>query len=49
MLEEVPDRRERHFFVSGPPTVVGALKQMLTDEVGVAPERLLVEEFAGYD
>jgi ferredoxin-NADP reductase len=45
---EIPDWSDRHFFVSGPPAMVESLRQMLADEVGVAADRLLTEDFLGY-
>jgi glycine betaine catabolism B len=47
--EEVPDWRERVFYVSGPPPMVAALEQMLSAEVGVADDRLVTEVFPGYE
>lgn len=45
----VPDHGERHFFVSGPPSLVKSLAQMLSVEVGIHGDRLLTEDFTGYE
>jgi ferredoxin-NADP reductase len=42
------DWRERHLFVSGPSPMVESLKRMLADEVGVQADRLITEDFLGY-
>jgi ferredoxin-NADP reductase len=44
----VPDWRERHFFISGPPAMVEAIKTVLTEEVGVPKGRIKTENFLGY-
>lgn len=44
----VRDWPERYFFVSGPSSMVESLKRMLADEVGVQGDRLLTEDFLGY-
>lgn len=46
---EVPDWQDRHFFVSGPPPMVEAISTMLAAEVGVAADRLMHEDFPGYE
>lgn len=46
--EQVPDWRERHFYVSGPPGMTRALSGMLAQEVAVAEDHLTVEYFPGY-
>lgn len=43
-----PDHRERTFYVCGPPAMVTAMRRMLVDEVGVADERVVLENFSGY-
>ncbi|TLM72021.1 MAG: FAD-dependent oxidoreductase [Actinobacteria bacterium] len=45
--ERVPDFAERHTVVTGPPAMIEAMDRVLTD-LGVPPERLTVERFAGY-
>ena len=45
---EIPDWREREFYVSGPPQVVDSIVRVLLDDVGVTPDRLISEHFPGY-
>ncbi len=45
---ELPDYRERVFYVCGPPGMVEALMGMLRDEMGLPPEQLVCENFLGY-
>lgn len=44
---ELPDYQERLFYVSGPPTMVRAIKRTLLD-IGVAHKNIKVDFFAGY-
>ncbi len=46
---EVPDFAGRHFFVSGPPGMVAALAGMLALDVGIPKDRLMTEDFTGYE
>lgn len=46
--EEIPDYSERKFYVCGPPGMVEAMKKMLLDELKVAGERIVTENFTGY-
>lgn len=47
--EQVPDWRERHFFVSGPPGMARSLAAMVADELRVGAENLTAELFPGYE
>jgi ferredoxin-NADP reductase len=44
----VPDLRERRFFVSGPPAMVESIRKLLEDELVVQKERIKLENFLGY-
>lgn len=45
---ELPDYRDRKFFVSGPPAMVGAMRSMLMDDLGVDKSNIFSEDFFGY-
>jgi ferredoxin-NADP reductase len=45
----VPDWKTRHFFVSGPPGMTGAIAQMLLNDVGVPSDHVIAEYFTGYE
>jgi len=45
---EIPDYRERKFFLCGPPLMVEAMKKMLSDELVVEREKIITENFVGY-
>lgn len=47
--EEIPDIHDWVFFVCGPPGMVSSIQAMLKDELAVAPEKIIVEHFMGYD
>jgi len=47
--EVIPDYRERVFFVSGPPGMVMCLVGVLQNDLGIAPEMIRTERFAGYE
>lgn len=46
--EEVPDYMERVFYICGPPKMVEILIDILKNKVGIKPERIKKENFAGY-
>lgn len=48
IIKEVPDYRERLFYTCGPPAMVEAMKNIVTDGLGLGPERIKFENFAGY-
>lgn len=48
VTSEIPDYRERKFFLCGPPQMVEAMKKMLKDELGLPQENIVNENFVGY-
>ncbi|MBD3380260.1 MAG: hypothetical protein GF408_07355 [Candidatus Omnitrophica bacterium] len=46
--EEIPDKDQRTFYVCGPPAMVTSLVGVLKDGLGVADERIILENFQGY-
>ena len=46
--EEIPDYKDRVFFICGPPAMVGVLHNMLKDKLNIAKERIIIENFTGY-
>lgn len=46
--EEIPDYEERVFYISGPPLMVEAMQKIITEELKVSKERVIVENFIGY-
>jgi len=46
--KEVPDYLARFFFLCGPPSMVDTIKNVLIKELGVALERIITENFQGY-
>jgi ferredoxin-NADP reductase len=46
--QEIPDYTQRRFYTSGPPAMVGAMKQILEDELKLAKEGIIRENFTGY-
>jgi len=48
LKNEVPDYRERKFFLCGPPPMVEAMKKMLVEELNVLQENIITENFVGY-
>ncbi|MDD5680627.1 MAG: FAD-dependent oxidoreductase [Candidatus Omnitrophica bacterium] len=46
--QEIPDYKERKFYISGPPVMVGAMKKILSEELLVPNERIVTENFQGY-
>lgn len=47
IVDEIPDYRERMFFVCGPPLATKSMETILED-LGVAKERILKDYFPGY-
>ncbi len=47
IVDEIPDYRERMFFVCGPPLATKSIEAILQD-LGVAKERILRDYFPGY-
>ena len=45
---EVPDYKERKFFLCGPPTMVEAMRKMLSDEIMLSSDQIVTENFQGY-
>lgn len=49
MIErEVPDLSERTFYICGPPGMVAAMEDVLKKDMGIPPERVVLEQFMGY-
>lgn len=46
--EEIPDYRERHYYICGPPLMVSGIKCVLKDELGLPDKQIIFENFAGY-
>mgnify|MGYP001014804290 CR=1 FL=1 len=46
---EIPDYRERRFYLCGPPPMVDALKKVLTEPLALPEEQIVTEGFAGYN
>jgi len=47
LLQEIPDYAERTFYVSGPPSLVDAVKKILT-ELGIDKKRIKTDYFPGF-
>ena len=45
---ELPDYPERRFYLCGPPAMVEAMKKILVEELSVAKENIVTEQFQGY-
>ncbi|MBU1727653.1 MAG: oxidoreductase [Candidatus Omnitrophica bacterium] len=45
---EVPDFKERKFFLCGPPPMVEAMKKILVEELALPKEQVVTESFQGY-
>jgi len=45
---EIPDYRERIFYICGPPGMVSAMRTMLIGQLSVLPEKIITEDFVGY-
>ena len=46
--EEIPDYRERIFYVSGPPSLVETLHSLLRDSLKIPEESIRTERYIGY-
>ncbi len=46
--EEIPDYRDRTFFVCGPPGMVAGMVGMLKDDLELPKEQVISEDFTGY-
>lgn len=46
--EEIPDYKDRRFFMCGPPQMVDAMKTMLLDKLALPPANVITEDFVGY-
>ena len=46
--KEIPDYKERVFYVCGPPGMVQSLCDLLKNELGLSEDKILVEKFMGY-
>jgi len=45
---EIPNYRDRKFFICGPPAMVGAMRSILTDNLSVDRSNIFTEDFFGY-
>ncbi|MEW6100772.1 MAG: FAD-dependent oxidoreductase [Candidatus Omnitrophota bacterium] len=45
---EIPDYNERKFFICGPPPMVESMQKILTEEMSLAKENIITENFTGY-
>ena len=45
---EVPDYKERKFFLCGAPAMVEAMRKILSDELMLSKEQIVTENFQGY-
>jgi ferredoxin-NADP reductase len=48
IINEIPDYRERKFYLCGPPQMVEAMYKILTQELGIASTMVMTENFQGY-
>ena len=48
IMNEIPDYRERKFYLCGPPAMVEAMKKILESELKVSQENIITENFQGY-
>ncbi len=46
--EEIPDYKERTFYICGPPRMVESLINILKDNLGVQQDKIRTENFTGY-
>jgi len=46
--EDIPDYKERKFYMCGPPAMVSSMKYILTDNLKVPLENIITENFTGY-
>lgn len=45
---DIPDFKDRVFYLCGPPAMVDSLKKALSEGLGVSPEKIKIENFSGY-
>ncbi|PIQ86511.1 MAG: oxidoreductase [Candidatus Omnitrophica bacterium CG11_big_fil_rev_8_21_14_0_20_43_6] len=45
---EIPDYNQRKFYLCGPPQMVEAMRKILTQELGIVSEMIVLENFQGY-
>jgi ferredoxin-NADP reductase len=48
IADDVPDYRERRFFICGPPAMVGGMRSILMDNLSVDKANIFSEDFFGY-
>ena len=48
IIREVPDYKDRKFYLCGPPVMVEAMKKILTEELLLSKEHIVTENFQGY-
>ncbi len=48
IAKEIPDYKERKFYICGPPVMVEAMKEILVEELRITQERIITENFQGY-
>jgi ferredoxin-NADP reductase len=46
--KEIPDYTDRSFFLCGPPSMVEAMKNLLSKELNLAANKIIAENFQGY-
>ncbi len=46
--EEISDYKERKFYICGPPLMVSAMRNALSDELKIKEKDIIIENFAGY-
>ena len=46
--KEIPDYLERSFLLCGPPSMVEAMKGLLTKDLALAADKIITENFQGY-
>ncbi|MCG8431565.1 MAG: FAD-binding oxidoreductase [Candidatus Omnitrophica bacterium] len=46
--DEIPDFAERRFYICGPPPMVAAMKDILTNDLKLSDDRVVMENFSGY-
>ncbi len=46
--KEIPDYAERKFYLCGPPQMVEAMRDILSQELGLSGEMIVTENFQGY-
>lgn len=46
--KELPDYRERMFYVCGPPAMVDTMRSMLINKLALPQEKIIIEDFVGY-